>query len=87
MFCTKQRLILITPLPRPPQADRKLLPQEWNRKLQAIKAKAAEAAKELPPGFLDQFGGEPVCRRRARLPPPCPLPAFLADAAPPALSP
>ncbi len=39
------------------QVDRKQVPADWNRKLQAIQAKAAEALKELPPGFLGQFEG------------------------------
>ncbi|PRW59500.1 CDK5RAP3 isoform A [Chlorella sorokiniana] len=39
--------------------DRKQVPTDWSRKLQAIQAKAAEAVNELPPGFLGQFeGGE-----------------------------
>lgn len=39
------------------QVDRRLIAQDWNRKLQLIQAKAAEAAKELPSGFLNQFNG------------------------------
>jgi hypothetical protein len=39
------------------QVDRKQVPTDWNRKLQALQAKAAEALKELPPGFLGQFEG------------------------------
>ena len=46
------------------QVDRKQVPADWNRKLQALQAKTAEALKELPPGFLGQFegaaGGAPV---------------------------
>ncbi|KAI7844631.1 hypothetical protein COHA_001721 [Chlorella ohadii] len=39
--------------------DRKQVPADWSRKLQAIQTKAAEAVAELPPGFLGQFeGGE-----------------------------
>lgn len=41
----------------PPQVDRKQVPGDWSRKLQAIQAKAAEAVRELPPGFLGQFEG------------------------------
>ncbi|KAL4859070.1 CDK5RAP3-like protein [Chlorella vulgaris] len=37
--------------------DRKQVPSDWNRKLQAIQAKAAEAVRQLPPGFLSQFEG------------------------------
>ena len=44
------------------QVDRRLIAQDWNRKLQLIQAKAAEAAKELPPGFLDQFNGTSLLR-------------------------
>lgn len=50
--------------------DRKQVPSDFNRKLQAIQAKAAEAVRQLPPGFLGQFeGGEDV-----------PLDYFLAQA-------
>lgn len=48
-----------------PQVDRKQVPADWNRKLQAIQAKAAAAVRELPPGFLGQFEGAggpwPLC--------------------------
>ncbi len=37
------------------QVDRRLVAQDWTRKLQVIQTKAADAVKELPPGFLDQF--------------------------------
>ncbi|KAL4551677.1 hypothetical protein Ndes2526B_g05947 [Nannochloris sp. 'desiccata'] len=41
--------------------DRRLVAQDWTRKLHVIQAKAADAVKELPPGFLGQFnGGEDV---------------------------
>lgn len=40
------------------QVDRRLIPQDWARKLQVIQAKAADAVKELPPGFLGQFAGQ-----------------------------
>ncbi|KAL4459017.1 hypothetical protein ABPG75_013882 [Micractinium tetrahymenae] len=41
--------------------DRKQVPADYNRKLQAIQATAVEAVRELPPGFLGQFeGGEDV---------------------------
>ena len=33
------------------------MPADWNRKLAAIQAKAAEALAELPPGFMGQFEG------------------------------
>lgn len=42
-----------------PQVDRKQVPADYNRKLQAIQAKAAEAVRELPSGFLGQFEGGP----------------------------
>ena len=42
--------------------DRRMLPQDWARKLQVIQAKAAEAVKQLPPGFLGQFDGTAFCR-------------------------
>ena len=41
-----------------PQVDRKQVPADWSRKLQAVQAKAAALLKELPPGFLGQFEGE-----------------------------
>lgn len=31
------------------------MPADWGRKLAAIQAQAAAAARELPPGFLGQF--------------------------------
>jgi hypothetical protein len=40
------------------QVDRKQVPSDWSRKLQAIQARAAAAARELPPGFLGQLEGE-----------------------------
>lgn len=45
------------PPPRPRQVDRKQVPADWSRRLQAIQAKAGEAVRELPPGFLGQFEG------------------------------
>jgi len=48
----------------PVQVDRKQVPADFNRKLQAIQAKAAEAVRELPPGFLGQFEGEHVVGAR-----------------------
>ena len=39
------------------QVDRNQVPADWNRKLAAIQAKAAEALAELPPGFMGQFEG------------------------------
>lgn len=35
--------------------DRKVVPQDWKKRLDVIQRKAEEESKELPPGFLGQF--------------------------------
>jgi len=35
--------------------DRKVVPQDWKKKLDVIQKKVEEESKELPPGFLGQF--------------------------------
>ena len=73
-------------LARSPQVGRKLLPQDWNRKLQAVQAKAAEAANDLPPGFLSQFdGGLPCKTLPSHAPRAAPATLPHRDGAPPAL--
>lgn len=57
--CVNLLPLLVLGSASPPQVDRKQVPADYNRKLQAIQAKAAEALRELPPGFLGQFEGEP----------------------------
>lgn len=46
------------------QVDRRLVAQDWTRKLHVIQAKAADAVKELPPGFLGQFNGKSILHNR-----------------------